>query len=128
MAEVGLGTLYDMNKAIIEQQGRMSKTAFKDKLNGLVTDFFKATDNTYYMMLCNEQRDYTVFRISEFEVISKAVQELKECIENRGAVMSIEKDKNGAIEIWIKDMSDEQNYCYIVMISVTTSCATLCSP
>ena len=42
MAEVGLGTLYDMNKAIIEQQGRMSKTAFKDKLNGLVTDFFKA--------------------------------------------------------------------------------------
>lgn len=112
MAEVGLGTLYDMNKAIIEQQGRMSKTAFKDKLNGLVTDFFKATDNTYYMMLCNEQRDYTVFRISEFEVISKAVQELKECIENRGAVMSIEKDKNGAIEIWIKDMNDEQNYCY----------------
>lgn len=112
MAEVGLGTLYDMNKAIIEQQGKMSKTAFNDKLNGLVTDFFKATDNTYYMMLCNEQRDYTVFRISEFEVISKAVQELKECIENRGAVMSIEKDKNGAIEIWIKDMSDEQNYCY----------------
>lgn len=112
MAEVGLGTLYDMNKAIIEQQGRMSKTAFKDKLNGLVTDFFKATDNTYYMMLCNEQRDYTVFRISEFEAISRAVQELKECIENRGAVMSIEKDKNGAIEIWIKDMSDEQNYCY----------------
>lgn len=112
MAEVGLGTLYDMNKAIIEQQGKMSKTAFKDKLNGLVTDFFKATDNTYYMMLCNEQRDYTVFRISEFEVISKAVQELKECIENRGAVMSIEKDKNGAIEIWIKDMNDEQNYCY----------------
>ena len=98
MAEVGLGTLYDMNKAIIEQQGRMSKTAFKDRLNGLVTDFFKTTDNTYYMMLCNEQRDYTVFRISEFE--------------NRGAVMSIEKDKNGAIEIWIKDMSDEQNYCY----------------
>lgn len=112
MAEVGLGTLYDMNKAIIEQQGKMSKTAFKDRLNGLVTDFFKTTDNTYYMMLCNEQRDYTVFRISEFEAISKAVQELKECIENRGAVMSIEKDKNGAIEIWIKDMSDEQNYCY----------------
>lgn len=112
MAEVGLGTLYDMNKAIIEQQGKMSKTAFKDKLNGLVTDFFKSADNTYYMMLCNEQRDYTVFRISEFEAISKAVQELKECIENRGTVMSIEKDKNGAIEIWIKDMSDEQNYCY----------------
>lgn len=112
MAEVGLGTLYDMNKAIIEQQGKMSKTAFNDKLNGLVTDFFKVTDNTYYMMLCNEQRDYTVFRISEFEHIPNAVQELKECIENRGAVMSIEKDKNGAIEIWIKDMSDEQNYCY----------------
>lgn len=112
MAEVGLGTLYDMNKAIIEQQGKMSKTAFNDKLNSLVTDFFKVTDNTYYMMLCNEQRDYTVFRISEFEYIPNAVQELKECIENRGAVMSIEKDKNGAIEIWIKDMSDEQNYCY----------------
>lgn len=116
MAELGMGTLLDYNKSAIKSLGALNKAKMKTGIRE-VEQFFKDTDNTYYMMLCHENRDYTVFRISEVESIPEAASIVKECLENRGKTYSIEKDKNGAIEIWIemKNFEDEDElYCYLL--------------
>ena len=102
MAEINMGTLYDMNKNVIANLSPLGKGQIRETLNSEVSEYLKDTDNTYYMMLCHEARDYTVFRISDYSSIPDAIKELKECLNNRGELYSIAKDTNGAIEIWIK--------------------------
>lgn len=108
MSELGLGTLYDMNKIAVKQEGRLSKRAMKDGLE-LAKTYFKDEDNMYYMLLCHEKRDYTVFRIADS--VDEAVAALKDCITNRGVCYSFDKDKvGGGLEIWIE--IDKEMYCY----------------
>jgi hypothetical protein len=116
-------TLYEVNKQIIEQEGAMKeediKTAFAN--GGLVSTFFSKNfaslgEQHWYMLLCYEKRDFTVFDIY-FELSScfaNAVESLQECIQNRGSLYSIEKDTSGqdALEIWIKDSETGELNCY----------------
>lgn len=102
MAEVSMGTLYDMNKNVIANLSALSKRQVKDRLLE-ISEYIKKTDNRYYMMLCHEARDYTVFNIQKNDdSIHNAIEELKLCLDNRGEIYSIAEDTNGAIEIWIK--------------------------
>ena len=102
MAEVSMGTLYDMNKNIFANLNALSKRQVKDNLLK-VSEYIKKTNNRYYMMLCHEARDYTVFNIQKNDdSIQNAIKELKLCLDNRGEIYSIAEDTNGAIEIWIK--------------------------
>lgn len=102
MAEVSMGTLYDMNKNVIANLSALSKKQVKDRLLE-ASEYIKKTDNRYYMMLCHEARDYTVFSIQKNDdSIHNAIEELKLCLDNRGEIYSIAEDTNGAIEIWIK--------------------------
>ena len=41
------------------------------------------------MLLCKERSDYTMFRLENFNY-SKAVQELKEVLEERGDIMGFD--------------------------------------
>lgn len=107
MADVGMGTLYDMNKNIIKQQGKLSKKAFKDGI-ALIKQYFIDKDNTYYMLLCNENKDYTVFRI--IDSFEEAEAAIRDCLVNRGDTYSITHDKNGGVEIWLE--IENEMYCY----------------
>ena len=70
MAEVAMGTLYDVNKSAMEGLSALSRNQIKRALTDKVGEYVKDTDNTYYMLLCNETRDYTVFRLSELDNLS----------------------------------------------------------
>ncbi len=63
-----MGTLYDMNKNVIANLSALSKRQVKDRLLE-TSEYIKKTDNRYYMMLCHEARDYTVFNIQKNEPI-----------------------------------------------------------
>ena len=72
-------------------------------------------NNTYYMLLCNERKDYTVFKMNDKdnddsvrEIVSILVDE---CLRNRGEIRGIDltKDKD-AIEIWL--IIEDEAYCY----------------
>lgn len=109
MGEVSLGTVYDINKNLMKNEKKLSSPALTNKLKK-VTQFFKE-GQMYYMLLCHEMRDYTIFRIIDSQSSAeKATQELKECLLNRGEVLSLDKEENGAFEIWIKN--NNEAFCY----------------
>ena len=58
---VELGNLYDVNKTIVEQSIEdLSEQELQNKKD-LIVDFVNQSNNEYFMLLCNENKDYTVF-------------------------------------------------------------------
>lgn len=105
MSEVAMGTLYELNKSAM----RASKTldireTIKEKDRELFNFF---ATNKFAMLLCNEQKDYTVFAMisnqSRENQVATAKEELYTCLNNRGELLSFEKTEDGiAFEIWLR--------------------------
>lgn len=104
---VSLGTLYDFNKQIISQQKNISKSKLESiKLE--LEEWFNWQIDGYAMLLCRERYDFTIFHLYEKQNPNPpkiAVTELIDLLQNRGKILSIEKDSNiinNAWEIWLK--------------------------
>lgn len=111
-SKMTLGTLYDFNKQLMSQAKELRRIDFKDSLNQ-IKDFIKEKDNKYFMLLCKERSDYTVFVLFKNEDFDRQIfkKELSECLTNRGQILSIEETKDKqAYEIWIK--IDEEAFVY----------------
>lgn len=111
MSEVVMGTLYDLNKNILLKETPIDiNKAFTDIKIDFV-NFLAKHCNTFYMLLCNERKDYTIFQCKSFKSSTVMLDELKECIKNRGELLSIEPTEDGfAYEIWTK--IDENVFVY----------------
>lgn len=124
VAQVAIGTLYDLNKGVIEKN---VKALTQEELNNkkdLIIDFINNSNNEYYMMLCNERKDYTIFHRNKKDDDGEFLDRcegyagdyfekvlIEECLPNRGQTKSIEwTEDKGAIEIWIS--IDGESYCY----------------
>lgn len=113
-----LGTLYDMNKNLIQNSEKALSQGMLNSKKEEIKNFLKKTNNEYYMLLCHERRDYTLFDLryethnTYKEKCQKTVNVLiDECLQNRGEIRGIDitKDKQ-AIEIWIS--AEEDSYAY----------------
>lgn len=106
--------MYDMNKQVLAQQQPMTAAEIDTKLENVITYFVEQTNQKYYMMLCREQNDYTIFSFAKERNYETLRNELKICFDSRGIVYSINPDNNGGegIEIWIKNIDGEMN-CYL---------------
>ena len=107
------GTLYDMNKQIMQQIGEPLKDLQLASIQMKLEDWFNWQIDGYAMLLCHERRDYTLFHL--YQKANKnppavAAKELMLCLKNRGEILSIEEDSNQAWEIWLR-INDEP-YCY----------------
>lgn len=112
-----LGTLYDVNKNIIQNSKELSQGVVNSKKEE-IKNFLEKTNNEYYMLLCHERRDYTLFDLG-YETYHAYKEKCKkvadvlvdECLKNRGEIRGIDitKDKQ-AIEIWIS--IEEDSYVY----------------
>lgn len=109
MAEINMGTLYDVNKDIMLKQNPISLREWTDKLKALV-DFCKKTQNQYYMLLNRETYNFTLFNFGSknnhegLNTRKLIYDELKICLQNRGEVLSIEPtQQEDSYEIWIRD-------------------------
>ena len=112
--EIQGNSLYEVNKELSSQEKILSQNQIKKKIEEIRL-WFRDSINTYAMLLCHEQRDYTLFRVIDSP--SEAAEALLECLENRGQVVSIDKDQeNNAWEIWLRygEATDEsqEDYCY----------------
>lgn len=91
-------TLYDFNKQVISQQKPLTEEGLEEGQK-TIKGYIDATDNTYYMLLCNDIKYYTLFargdegESCDFEVIN-VLQEL-------GPIKAI-VDIDDAVEIWIE--------------------------
>lgn len=117
-SNVAIGTLYDMNKTMVEQAEKPLTEAILNSKKEELRNFLRKTKNQYYMLLCHEQRDYTIFDlgyenyISLEDKINHSINVLiDECLKNRGSIrgFDITEDKN-AIEIWLS--IDGESYAY----------------
>ena len=110
---VSLGTLYDFNKMIMATQSPLTKNEINEKLQSL-EDWFNLRIDGYAMLLCRERYDFTVFHLYELQnenPPSIAAKELIEILQNRGDILSIEKENNtSTFEIWLK--INEEAFAY----------------
>lgn len=115
MGEVAIGTVYEMAKSAANAEIKMGKPALAQKKK-VLTQFFENQQNKYFMLLCKEQSDYTIFRFlgnrhKEEESKEAAAILVDECLMNRGDVIAIEEaDIPCTFEIWLR--IDGENYLY----------------
>ena len=102
--EINFGTLYDMNKNLVKQNELELSESILNSKKQIITDFIKKCNNYYYMLLCNERKDYTVFHWvnicndNDAKEIAKIL--VDECLINRGEIRGIDLTQNkDAIEI-----------------------------
>lgn len=112
MAEVTLGTLYDFNKQAMLQEPILTVAEKSSAIDQLVEELLNNISAKAYMCLNNERRDFTIFLNTEVPKMKGHIKnDIREFIDNRGDLISIEKQENGAYEIWIRD--NDECFCYM---------------
>ena len=112
MAELSLGTLYEFNKDAMNNIQPLTEKEKDDAIFKLAMDIGRdCKRNPYYMLLCHERRDYTVFKIDD-STHSGLTRDIKDSLHNRGTILAIDKQPDGAYEIWIKDIMTSENFVY----------------
>lgn len=103
------GNLYEINKQLMSSIDPLDPVDLHRKL-------FEAAGHIkkpgYYMLLSNEKRDYTVFNISKWASDFNIADEIQSLLLERGLVTSIDRQKDGNWEIWIRDIATEENIVY----------------
>lgn len=115
MSEIGMGTLYDLNKMAVEKGEIALVGDMLEEKKDLIMNFLKDTNAIYYMLLSNERKDYTIFRNEmrnyDEEKLKIEINELMECLLNRGLIKGIDLTKDEqAIEIWLS--IEEEAFVY----------------
>lgn len=101
--EISLGTLYDINKQLMLNQGTLSAAAIKTAQQDL-EEWFNWQIDGYAMLLSYERRDFTLFHLYQKANPNPpkiAASELIKLLQERGDILSIDKEGE-AWEIWLK--------------------------
>ena len=112
--EIAMGNLYDVNKQLMATEKELSaeeRFEIGKQLEAWLDDHF---DSKYFMLLCHERRDYTVFNLDKTSswkradplILRVAREDILECLTNRGELISACLQEDGAWEFWIKDILD----------------------
>jgi hypothetical protein len=103
-------TLYELNKENMKQIKPYDPIALNYKCKETTAEIWENNKPTYWMLLCRERNDYTVFRITNN--LNDFCLALVECLTNRGDVLDITKQEDGNFEIWIKDTLLDECFVY----------------
>lgn len=103
---ITLGNLYELNKQALAKNNSLTEEEINN-IKPQIEEWFNWQIDGYAILLCRERYDFTIFHLYEKanpNPPAVAVSELIETLNNRGQVLSIEKDttNNKAWEIWIK--------------------------
>ena len=111
--DINGGNLYEANKQLMLAHEKPLTHLELGGVQAKLEKFFENKVKKYAMLLCHEQRDYTLFNLDTNNIIAPhtAAAEALGCCTDRGEVYSIEEtDDKQAYEIWIKEEDDI--YCY----------------
>lgn len=106
-------SLYDVNKMAMPNLPDLTDEQI-DEAKKMVKDFIPQ-DSTFWMLLNNEKRYYTVFQLTKVQnvlLINKIEDEFIECLKEIGTIKSIEKVDDNTIEAWVIDKEDSEAYAY----------------
>ena len=103
MSDVVMGTIYDLNKSALATAKALNITEEFETKKDKFIEYLIEKDSAYYMLLCNEQKDYTIFHQYTMNANIETWIALQECLENRGDLLSFEPTQDGvAYEIWLR--------------------------
>lgn len=108
--EVTLGTAYEINKDLVERYEKELTVEEIAEKKTMLLNYLDSHKDTYYMLLCNDRKDYTLFNLAESkkELVDVLVDE---CLKNRGILKGIDQTQDEyAIEIWLS--IDQEAFCY----------------
>lgn len=111
-SNITLGTAYEINKNLVEKyEKELTIEELQNKKNEII-NFIQETKGQYYMLLCNDKKDYTIFNILNKNNIEEMINILvDECLKNRGIIKGIDLTKDKcAIEIWLS--INNEAFCY----------------
>lgn len=113
MGSITIGNEYELKCQAYESVHPLGKTKAEEKIKSML-DFLKSTQNIYYMLLCRERNDYTIFDIKEIVNEEEFLLAIKDCVYNRGKPVDIGlAEDGGAYELWIKFPSEDNKvHCY----------------
>lgn len=104
--------MYGINKQIMSQVNPLEKDLLQQEIGNVSAWFGSKIENKYFMLLCNERKDYTIFNTEQHNY-AYAASELLACLEERGNVLSIDYDHEfHYYEIWVRD--DTDTYMYLL--------------
>ena len=111
-SNITLGTAYEINKNLVEKYEKELTTKELQNKKTEIINFIQETKGQYYMLLCNDKKDYTIFNILNKNNIEKMTNILvDECLTNRGIIKGIDLTKDKcAIEIWLS--IENEAFCY----------------
>lgn len=103
---ITLGNLYELNKQALAKSNPLTEEEINN-IKPQIEEWFNWQIDGYAILLCRERYDFTIFHLYEKANPNPpaiAVSELIETLNNRGQILSIEKDTTNdkAWEIWIK--------------------------
>ena len=116
-SEVTLGSLYDINKQLMQDTPSIDATILEQRKEALCTWINKHADQHYFMLLCNDLKDYTIFNIQPtcmgvicINQLQTMTNDVIECMTNRGKLQAIELQDTDAWELWLG--TDEGSFAY----------------
>lgn len=108
MAEIETGmNLYEFNKSTL-MNAPSATSAEMELMRNKLKKFFAKNNKAhhYYMMLCKDLSDYTIFTSKDFEIsyYSDIMEEdVQDCFKNRNMeIMMIDINDDNVVEIWTR--------------------------
>lgn len=103
---ITLGNLYELNKQALAKSSSLTEEEINN-IKPQIEEWFNWQIDGYAILLCRERYDFTIFHLYEKanpNPPAVAASEFIETLNNRGQILSIEKDitNDKAWEIWIK--------------------------
>lgn len=101
--------MYEFNKVNMAQIKPLDIIWFNKKCITTANEIAGA-GATYWMLLCRERNDYTIFHF--VESIDKLADSINKTLRNRGDIIDFVRRDDGNYEIWIRDIDTKENFVY----------------
>jgi hypothetical protein len=109
------GNLYDVNKQLMDKEPAIDAETLWQKGQALEAWLTEHFTQKYFMLLCHERRDYTVFNVDKTNLITKPDllrcrcmrEDIIECMTNRGTLLALDLQEAGGWELWIRTEENE---------------------
>lgn len=105
-------SLYEMNRQLIANMKPYGSEEL-EKAREVLMDWITKNIDNYYMLLCHEQRYYTLFDFTRMGVtFYELVDKIFDILEDFCQIFDISVDTNGAIAIWANWDDEVLPDCY----------------
>ena len=108
--EVSLGSLYDINKQLMAQTPKIDPEILEKQKETLQHWISDRADQHYFMLLCHDLRDYTLFNVQTLpcgyisvQQVLEMANDVIECMTNRGTLQALELQEDGVWELWLNN-------------------------